>query len=64
MSCVEANGSSEIVARKVATAIFKAKQWPGVVLLDIDELAKALEYAIDIYSGNAEKVLGAKVVSK
>lgn len=57
---IEANGPSDVVANKVAVAIFKAKGWPGVVMLDRDELAKALEYGIDIYSGNAAKVFGAK----
>lgn len=55
---IEANGDSSVVAKKVATAIFKAKGWPGVVMFDIAELEKALEYGIDIYSGNAEKVFG------
>jgi hypothetical protein len=54
----QANGTSEEVARKVASAIFKAKGWPGVVMFDISELKRALEYGIDIYSGNAAKVFG------
>jgi hypothetical protein len=54
----EANGTSTEVGERVATAIFKAKGWPGVVMLDIKELAIALEYAIDIYSGNIAKVRG------